>query len=147
MAETTWNGGNSYGPETAQVQFAVAAQDGALGTIITPNAKRIRHIDIENTEGVSVTIKVQETDTNPNGSEGTPSWSDVAGSSVTIVPGGSQRIDIPGKIQKKYARLYGGPATNPSTGLPYSGTSICRAVIEDLDLLDNFRQNVPYGAG
>lgn len=134
-AETTFMGGNSYGPEPATVQFAVAPQDGALGTIFVPAARRINKISIKNEEGVSVTIKVQEND-----NLGATGWSDV-GSPVTIVPGGTQEIDVSGLIEKPYARLYGGPT------VANAGSSICRATINDLDLIDHFRQNKPYGAG
>lgn len=138
MASETVFGSSSYGPETAVVQFAVSATAGALGTFVAPSASRINRITIKNLEGVAVTIKVQETDTNPNGADGTPSWSDVSGATATIVAGGTAVISLPGLILKKYARLYGNGS---------SGSAICRATIDDVDMLNNFRQVSPYGVG
>lgn len=138
-SETSFNSGNSYGPQTAQVQFSTGPSAGAVGTIVVPAGKRVNTIDIKVLEGVTNTIKVQETDTNPNGADGAPSWSDVSGATATIVAGGTARISCAGLVKYKYVRLYATPAS--------AATSICRATINDLEMLNNFRQNVPYGVG
>jgi hypothetical protein len=131
---TEFNSGNSYGPETSQVQFAVDSVAGPVGTFFR-GAKRINRIRFRNIEGVAVTLKVQEND-----DLGASGWADV-GSSVTVVPGGGEaEIDVSGLISKPYARIHGAPAEAV-------GSAIVRATITDLDLLDHFRQNKPYGAG
>jgi hypothetical protein len=135
VGETLHNSGNSYGAEAAQVQFAVAPQNGAVGTFFR-GARRIQRVRFRNIEGVSVDLKLQQS---PD--LGDSNWVDV-GASATVVPGGGEKeVDVSGLIDQPYARIYGGPT------VANAGSAIVRATVTDLDLLDHFRQNTPYGAG
>lgn len=132
MGETTYTHGNSYGPEEAAVQFAVDVVAGPVGTFFR-GAKRINRVRFRNIGDNSVNLKIQEND-----NLGSSGWTDV-GSAVDVVGGGGEKeIDVSGLISKPYARIYG-----VATG----GTSIVRAQVTDLDLIDHFRQNKPYGVG
>ena len=133
--ETLFSHGNSYGPEAASVQFAVGSSDGAVGTFFR-GARRIGRIRFKNIEGVSVDLEIQE-----NSNLGASGWT-IVGSSATIVPGGGEaEIDVTGLISEPYARIFGGPT------VAGAGTAIVRAEVVDVDLIDHFRQNTPYGAG
>lgn len=135
MGETLFNSGNSYGPETTSVQFAVDSVDGAVGTFFN-GARRINRIRFKNIEGVAVDLEIQE-----NSNLGATGWV-IVGSGVTVQPGGGEaEIDVTGLIEENFARIFGGPTV---TG---AGTAIVRAEITDVDLIDHFRQNKPYGAG
>jgi hypothetical protein len=135
VGETLFNSGNSYGPETTSVQFAVDSVDGAVGTFFN-GARRINRIRFKNIEGVAVDLEIQE-----NSNLGATGWV-IVGSGVTVQPGGGEaEIDVTGLIEQPFARIFGGPTV---TG---AGTAIVRAEITDTDLIDHFRQNKPYGAG
>lgn len=135
MSNTLYNRGNSYGPQTADVQFAVPAGSSALGTFMR-GARRINRMTITNLGDHSVTLKIQETATNPNGEDGAPSWSDVSGSSVTVVSRGQTILNVAGLINEQYARLYGSAS---------GGSAVVRVSIDDLELRSNFRQDGVYG--
>lgn len=64
---------------------------------------------------------------------------DVTGTTTTIVAGGEAPIEFAGLVNDPVLRLFG-----RSTGA--AGT-VLRIAIDDLDLLDNFRQTGTYGAG
>lgn len=134
MSETTFQHGSSYGPESAAVQFAVGSQDGALGTFFR-GARRINRIRLKHVEGVAADVEVQQND-----NLGSTGWT-IVGSGVTLQPLGEATIDVSGLVTKPYARLFGG------ANVAGAGTAIVRATIDDLDLIDHFRQNVPYGVG
>jgi len=127
--------GNSYGSEVAAVQIAVGPTAAALGTFFR-GARRVNRItvaNLDNVTGVTVSLKVQEND-----DLGSTGWSDVSGASVTVVAGGSDVISIPGVIQKPYARLYGSGS---------GGSSVCRVTLDDVDMVQTFRTQSPYGLG
>jgi hypothetical protein len=135
VGETLFNGGNSYGPETAQVQFAVAPQAGAVGTFFR-GGKRVQRVRFRNIEGTKCNLQLQES---PD--LGDSNWVNV-GSAVDVVPGGGEaEIDVTGLVTEPYVRIYGGPSQGEE------GSAIVRATVTDADLLDHFRQNTPYGAG
>jgi hypothetical protein len=129
MSETTFNGGNSYGPQTATVQFAVSTIAGALGTFFK-GGRRINRITYRNLEDGIVTIRLQEND-----NLGVAGWTDVAGSTLVIVGLGIHPLDIAGVIKKPYVRFFGVSAGRPS---------IVRATIDDMELIKHFFQNRPY---
>jgi hypothetical protein len=135
VGETTHAHGNSYGPEAASVQFAVAPQPGAVGTFFR-GARRIQRIRFRNIEGVEVTLKIQQND-----DLGDAGWADVGASADVVTGGGEATIDVSGLITKPFARIFGQPK------VANAGSAIVRAEVTDLDLLDHFRQNTPYGVG
>lgn len=135
MGETLHTHGNSFGPETAQVQFAVDSVDGPVGTFFR-GARRINRIRFKNIEGVAVDLEIQE-----NSNLGASGWV-IVGSAVTVQPGGGEaEIDVTGLIEENFARIFGGP------NVAGAGSAIVRATITDVDLIDHFRQNKPYGVG
>lgn len=126
---------SGYGPETSEVQFAVGPIDGPLGTIIR-GGRRLATIKYRNVGDEDATIKVQES----AALGGAASWSDIAGSSILIKAGGiSPEINIRGLAVKDFIRLFGSTAGAAGT--------VIRAELDDLDMLDNFRQTAPYGVG
>ncbi len=126
----------SYGPEAAEVQVAVpaSATDQALGTVIQ-FAQRVRRLFVRNIGQFDVTMRVQQSPVTGGGA----TFVDVAGTTTTIVAGGEAPIDFAGLVNDPVLRLFG-----RSTGA--AGT-VLRIAIDDLDLLDNFRQTGTYGAG
>lgn len=133
MGETQYTHGNSYGPEEAAVQFAVDSVNGPVGTFFR-GAKRVRRIRFRNIGDNPVTLRMQE-----NSHLGDTGWANV-GAAVTVAGGGGeQEIDLADTpISQPYARIYGSGS---------GGTSVVRAEVTDVDLLDHFRQNKPYGVG
>lgn len=133
--ETLFNSGNSYGPETTSVQFAVDSVAGPCGTFFR-GARRVGRVRFKNIEGVPVDLEIQQND-----NLGDSGWATV-GAPVTVVPGGGEaEIDVTGLVTQPYARIYGGP------NVAGAGSAIVRASVTDTDLIDHFRQNKPYGVG
>jgi len=124
----------SYGPEAAEVQIAVPADTNqALGTVIQ-FAQRVRRLFVRNLGLFPVTLEVQQSPVTGGGA----AFVTVTGTSTTIVAGGEAPIEFAGLVNDPVLRLFGS-----GTG----GSSVLRVAIDDLDLLDNFRQTGTYGAG
>ena len=132
MADTV--NARSYGAEAAEVQIAVpaSATDVALGTVIQ-FGQRVRRLFVRNIGAFDVTLRVQQSPV------GGAAFVDVAGTTTTIVAGGEAPIEFAGLVNDPVVRLFGRSIGAAST--------VCRVAIDDLDLLDNFRQTGIYGAG
>lgn len=126
----------SYGAEAAEVQIAVpaAGTDQALGTVIK-FGDRVRRLFVRNIGPGSVTLRVQQSPVTGGGAN----FVDVTGTTTTIVAGGEAPIEFAGLVNDPVVRLFG-----RATG---TQSSVLRVKIDDLDLIDNFRQTGVYGAG